>query len=330
MKTNIEDAVVVITGASSGIGRAATLAFCARGARVAAGARRFSALEEVAAESRARRGVVLPIEVDTSELASVQALRDQTLDAFGRIDVWVNNASVVAFGPFEALPLDDFRRVLDVNLMGYVHGARVALEHFRARGRGVLLNNASILGKIPAPYTSAYVASKFAVEGLAGALRQELAAWPDIHVCNVLPGPVDTPIWRVAANYSGRKPKPPPPVHSAEEVAAAMIRCSINPRRELVVGTFQKIQAISNGIAPATTEKVVGRALARLQFERAPAEPGPGHLYAPGEDWTTVSGGFGRRRQTARALVVASVLLGGLTFRTRARRARGHADRGSL
>ena len=149
----LSDTVVVITGASSGIGRATALAFAAKGATVVLAARRLAALEEVARECEGRGGEALVVPTDVAESNSVQQLATRAVEDFGRIDVWVNCAAVTAFAPFQEIPLEDFKRVLDVNIMGYVHGARAALPQLRDQGKGTLINVSSIVSSVPQPYT---------------------------------------------------------------------------------------------------------------------------------------------------------------------------------
>jgi len=133
------------------------------------------------------------------------------VEGFGRIDVWVNNAGVYLLGSLEATLPDAFRRVLETNFFGYVHGARAVLPRFREQGHGVLINNASVYSHVGAPWLSAYLSSKFAVRGFSEALRQELDDLPEVHVCTVSPSPIDTPIFASAANYTGRAVKAPRP-----------------------------------------------------------------------------------------------------------------------
>ncbi len=155
----IRDAVVVITGASSGIGRATAIGFARQGAAVVLAARREWALREIA-ESCERLGVpTLVVPTDTTDEDAVRALVQAALERFGRIDVWVNNAGVGLYARFEDTPAADFRKVIETNFFGYVHGARAVLPHFYRQGHGVLINNASIMARVPGPYVSAYAAS---------------------------------------------------------------------------------------------------------------------------------------------------------------------------
>jgi NAD(P)-dependent dehydrogenase (short-subunit alcohol dehydrogenase family) len=185
----IEDAVVVVTGASSGIGRATVEALAEGGATVAAVARRRGPLEELAAAhpgDEDGRGRVLAMPADVTDPRRWSASPPRPSAATGKLDAWVNNAAVQQYGRFEEVPLDEWRRVVEVNLFGYAHGARAAIPWFREQGEGVLINVASVLAKVPAPMQSAYVASKYAIRGLTESLRQELRDAPGhraVHSC---------------------------------------------------------------------------------------------------------------------------------------------------
>jgi NAD(P)-dependent dehydrogenase (short-subunit alcohol dehydrogenase family) len=134
----VKDSVIVVTGASSGIGRATALRCASAGAAVVLAARRAEALDEVARKCEAAGAEALAVPTDVTDAGAVQALARRAVERFGRLDVWVNCAALTAFAPFQEIPLEDFRRILDVNVMGYVHGARAALPYLRDRGRGRL------------------------------------------------------------------------------------------------------------------------------------------------------------------------------------------------
>ena len=309
MARDLRGAVVVVTGASSGIGRAAALGFAARGANVALAARGREALEEVAAQCRARNVSALAIPTDISVQDQVASLAAQAIQEFSRIDVWVNCAAVVSFGRFLDVPTDAFRRIIETNVIGTAHGSRTALRHFQQRGEGVLINVASVLGKEGISFLSPYVASKEAIVGLSSCLREEFHG-TRIHICTVLPASIDTPIWQHGANYTGRAVRPIVPVYRAEQVAKTIIACARRPRRIVYVGLAGPVITAAHKVAPDLFEEVSSRLISPILFQNSAAEVSPGNLFQPSTEPMGVDGGWGAHGQWLDGLGMAGIIAG--------------------
>ncbi|WP_126650751.1 SDR family oxidoreductase [Chryseobacterium aureum] len=220
---------VVITGASSGVGKATAEAFAEQGADLVLAARGEEALTETAELCRKLGATVIAVPTDTSVAEDVQNLVKEALEFTGKIDYWVNNAGVLAFGKFEEIPVDVSDQIVKTNLLGYMHSAHAVLPVFKKQKRGVLLNNISIGGLMPAPYGTAYTASKFGIRGMVETLQGEVSDFPDIHICALYPGFQKSSGIEHAANYSGIKLSTPPPSFNPRKLADAIVRTAKNP-----------------------------------------------------------------------------------------------------
>jgi NAD(P)-dependent dehydrogenase (short-subunit alcohol dehydrogenase family) len=280
-QSSLDGAVVVITGASSGIGRAAALAFADLGARLVLASRGSEALEQVRQACSNRGCDAIGVPTDIGDPAAVERLGQEATSRFGRIDVWVQAAAMTIAGPFGSEPVEEVRRLLDTNVLGNVLAARAALSTFQAQGDGVLIILGSLLGVFPNPQVPLYSMSKYAVKGLALNLRQAVVDQPGVKVCLVLPGPVDTPLFRRAANRTGRRLRAIPPAYAPERLAATIVSCARRPRREATAGLVSHLALISHRLAPRSSEWVVARWSANTITQHASAPATSGSLFVP-------------------------------------------------
>jgi NAD(P)-dependent dehydrogenase (short-subunit alcohol dehydrogenase family) len=303
--------VVVITGASSGIGRAAALAFARTGAGLVLASRGQEALRETMEACREHGSQAHMVVTDVTNEDSVRYLARVAAQTFGRIDVWINNAGMLAWGSVEEVPMSQFERVIQTDLLGYVHGARAVLPYFREQGHGILIDNVSMLGALPAPYAGAYVAAKHAVRGFDAVLRQELLleGAHDIHVCTLMPRSVDTPLVQHASNPAARNFIPMPPIDPPERVAAAMVDLARRPRREVCLGGEMRLWR--HRLSPGEVERQDAFAAERRTREPDTADrPSRGISFLPPPPWQELThGGWRRRRPIEKTAVLGLAAL---------------------
>ena len=255
MPRPVSEQVVVITGASNGIGRATALAFAAQGARVVCAARSVQALDTLVEQIRADGGSAMAVPTDVADPAAVRALADAAESRFGRIDTWVNNAAVSVWGRVEDITDAEFDRVMRVNFLGQVHGVHAALPALRRAGGGVVIGVSSVEGVRAVPLHGPYTASKFAVRALYDCLRMELAQeGAPIAVTTILPASIDTPFFEHARSKLGAMVKPPPPVYAPEVVAASIVYAAAHPRREIPVGGAAVGFFLGQRLSPALSD----------------------------------------------------------------------------
>lgn len=276
-----EARTVLVTGASSGIGRATVHLLAQRGDRLVLAARSPEALEQTRQECLARGAAdVLVAPTDVGERPAVEALFAAAQERFGDIDVVVHSAAVVAYGRFEDVPAEVFDKVMTTNVLGTTNVARLALQHFRGRG-GTLVIVGSLLGKIATPYMSSYSASKWALQGLARTLQIEARGQRDVHVSLVTPGGVDTPIYETAGSYTGHPGSPPPPVLSPERAAARVLVAIDRPARDIAAGPANWVIVTGFRLLPGVYDVLVGPLMRLFGQQRAEVEPHPGNVFEP-------------------------------------------------
>ncbi len=273
---------VLVTGASSGIGRATAHQLAARGERLVLASRSVDVLEETGRECVARGSLeVLVLPTDVADRAQVEALFAEVRTRWGGLDAVVHAAAVVAYGRFHDVPADVFDAVITTNVLGTANVARESLRLFEEQGSGSLVLLGSVLGKIAAPLISPYGTSKWAVHGLARAIQVEARRMPGVEVSLVSPGGVDTPVYDQAASYTGRPGHPPPPVTTPERVATACVRALDRPRRDVNVGMTNAVMVAGFRLAAPVFDRLVGPLMSLLGQGRGEVAPGPGNVLEP-------------------------------------------------
>ncbi|HTV03172.1 MAG TPA: SDR family oxidoreductase [Luteitalea sp.] len=277
----ISEQVIVITGASSGIGLATARLAAKQGAKLVVAARSGDDLSQLVQELEASGCEATSIDADVSDEAQVRRIAKVAIERFGGFDTWVNNAGVSVYGDCLTVPVADMRRIFETNVWGVVHGSRVACEHLLQRG-GALINVGSEVSDKAVPLQGAYSASKHAVKGWTDALRMELEQRSaPISVTLIKPGPIDTPYTQHAKNYLADKPTHAPPVYRPESVAEAILYAARTPVRDLFIGSGARMVAAMDRWAPRLTDRVVGRMVSRGTHSGRPVSGGDA-LYEPG------------------------------------------------
>lgn len=266
--------VVVITGASSGVGRACARAFARRGAHVGLIARGRDGLEAARREVVELGGRALVLPLDVADAADVEAACATVEEELGPIDVWVNNAMLSVFAPVAELTADEVRRVTEVTYLGYVHGTLAALRSMRARDRGVIVQVGSALAHRAIPLQAAYCAAKHAIEGFSESLRCELLhEGSRVRVTMVQLPALNTPHFGVVRSRLPRHPKPVPPIFQPEVAARAVLLAADRPRREVWVAGSTVRALLANRLAPGLLDRYLGRVGYRAQQSGEPIDP---------------------------------------------------------
>ena len=288
----LKNKAIVITGASSGVGRAAALEFAQYRPALILAARNEETLNEVAHECDRLGATVLVVVTDVTDPGSVINLANAANDWAGKIDVWINNAGVLAAGEFGYTPVEVHEQVIRTNLLGYIYGAHAVMPIFKSQQQGTLINNISISGFLPVPYSAGYTASKFGMRGFSEALKAELAVWPHIYICDLYPAFLDTPGIRHAGNYTNKVLKPASPVYDPKLVAEAMVKVAVSPRSNKYIGGASLALKISHALFPDLTTKLTGFVMRRYFKGAAALPPTNGNIFNTVEYGMSTNGGF--------------------------------------
>ena len=326
----LEEQVVVIIGCSSGIGREAALLISKRCRRIVLGGRDPASLAGLAMDARAAGAVVEVVGVDVADADAVEAVATLAVARFGRIDTWIQLAAVSVYAPFEATTPDEFRRVIEVNLLGQTYGAMAALPRLRAAGGGSLIEVSSAEAEVPLPYQAAYAASKHGMAGFLRTLRMELEAeGAPIAIVQVMPSGIDTPLFEHARTKLGVVPRPMAPVYDPSLPAKAIVHATEHPARDLYIGGAGFAAAMAFKVLPGVASRLIGQ-LARSgqRSARPKSADSPDNLFEsradgrsrghhPGRRWSLVT--WAQLHPAATRLVaLAAALAAGLSVRLRA------------
>jgi short-subunit dehydrogenase len=325
MPAPLNEQVVVITGASSGIGRETAIHFGRSGATVVAAARNEVALRELTLEVERAGGRALPVICDVADWEQVTDLAREALSVYGRIDTWVNNASVSIFGLLEDMSIEEIERVMQVNFMGVVHGCKAVLPHMRQRGTGTIINVGSAVSYRAVPLQTPYASSKHAVKAFTDGLRMELEHEnANINVTLIAPASINTPFFANARTKMGVRGRPIPPVLEPHLVAEAILSAAAQPKRDIFVGSTGKVMALGEAFSPAMVDRMMlsGDMIFRQQQADAPPAPhdnlfspvpGPGSVSGEWQELASAHSPFTRAMElhpTQRRMVLGAAALG--------------------
>jgi short-subunit dehydrogenase len=280
----LHEQVMVITGASSGIGLATSLAAAKKGAKVVLASRNKEALQKAEQQIKSAGGKATHVVADVGKREDVQKIADAAIEEFGRIDTWVNNAGLSIYGRLDEISEEDNRRLFDTNFWGVVSGSLIAAKHMRNRG-GAIINLGSVLSDVSIPLQGMYSTTKHAVKGFTDALRVELEEdKAGVSVTLIKPSAINTPYPQHAKNYTENELTLPPPVYAPEEVANAILHTATHQQRDLMVGSGGRMMSSMNKYAPGFMDWVSEKMMTKQQTTDRPAMHKDGSLHKHGED----------------------------------------------
>jgi len=293
----LDQQVIVITGASSGIGLATVEAAAKEGAKLVLASRSARTLQEIAQQIHANGGQAIHVVADVGDRAQVEKVAQAAILKFGRIDTWINDAGVSIYGRLDEVSEKDSRRLFDTNFWGVVNGSLVALPYLLKQG-GALINVGSEVSDAVVPLQGMYSASKHAVKGFTDALRVEIEEVDQapVSITLIQPTAVDTPFPQHAKNYMAQEPQLPTPMIEPEKVAEAILKAAVKPERDIKVGSMSKLNTTVAKVAPSLGDKMSAKQVDRQQRPEPPRDS-DGTLYKPGESGRTYGEGAASKKE---------------------------------
>jgi NAD(P)-dependent dehydrogenase (short-subunit alcohol dehydrogenase family) len=291
----ITEQVVAVVGASSGIGRDTALQFAQRGAKVVVSARSESGLKSLVDEIQQQGGEAVAFVADVTDFEQVKAIADKAVQVYGRLDTWVHCPATGVFATFENTTPEEFKRIIEISLMGQVYGAMAALPHLKREGRGALIHISSMEGRRSLPLQSAYSSAKHGVEGFLESLRVELQhEGIPISVTSVKPSVINTPFYNNGRTKLGVKPTGIPPYYEPSLVTDAILYVAEHPTRDFIVGDVGKLLDVAQRISPGLVDQILVLIGFKFQKTNEPkSEDAPDNLYEPIPAHDKVEGDFG-------------------------------------
>lgn len=292
----IAQQVVAVVGASSGIGRATAFEFAKRGAKVVVAARNEQGLKSLVEEIQSFGGEAVAVVADVANFEQVNAIAHKTIDAYGRLDTWVHCAATGVLAMFDQITPEEFQRVIDVNLMGQVYGAKAALPYLKQEGRGALICISSMEGRRSLPLQSPYSAAKHALEGFLESLRVELMHEKiPISITSILPAVINTPYYSKVRTKLGVKPTGIPPYYDPRLVTDAILYAAEHPTRDFIVGDVGRILDLLQRVSPSIVDNLlllIGFAGQRTNEPKS--EDAPHNVFEPIDGYNRIDGDFGQ------------------------------------
>jgi NAD(P)-dependent dehydrogenase (short-subunit alcohol dehydrogenase family) len=296
----IDQQVVAVVGASSGIGRETAIQFAARGAKLVVSARSEPGLDSLVDEIRQIGGEAIAVPADVADFEQVKAIADRAIQQYGRLDTWVHLAAINLYAIFDQTTPEEFKRVIDVNLMGQVYGAMAALPHLKREGRGSLLHVSSVEAKRSFPYHSAYGASKHGIDGFLEAMRLELMheGLSSINVTNVMPASMNTPLFNKSRTKIGVKPQGLPPFYQPDIVVDTILYAACHPTRDIIAGGAGRAMALIERLSPQLMDTLLLQFGAGFKLQKTSepkSEDAPDNLFEPIAGFDRVEGDFSKQ-----------------------------------